>query len=65
MLAGLCLIYRPVSTCYLITYHFNIPLRSSCSQEISSEVLNADDFSITFHDTEGKNTAEKKEVMIH
>ena len=36
-----------------------ILLRSSCSQEFSSEMQNANNFSITFYDIEGKNNAEK------
>ena len=54
----LCLIYRPCW--YLLRNH----RPSSCSEETSSEVQNASNFLITFHDIEGKNVAQKQEVTI-
>ena len=43
---------------------FNTLLRFSYFQQISSEVQNANNFKIPFHDIEGKNIAEKWEVTI-
>ena len=55
----LCLIYDPGNSCYVITDHFDLTLwRSSCSQEFSSKMQNANNCPNIFCDIEGKNIAQ-------